>query len=740
MNNFVKKELFEVALNKVTGFEFEDFACAFMAALEGRNFIPLGGVHDGGADGLSDKELYQAESTNVFYQMTIQSDYKSKIRMTINRLKDFNRTPRVLYYVTSKVISHIDKEEDELSEELGVIIKIRDAKYIGVHINDTQATKAAYYQFLASKTEHLSKVGASTELGFSDFVKDPSVFVFLQHEMSESQGNRKLIHSITDTLILWALRDTDPDKGLFMNKEEIKEAIISSFPWANYFINNNLKNRLSSLKSKEVNGREIRWYKNDKKYCLPFETREAIKLENSVDELLAIDFMKEIKEQCNLKFSLSPKRCQVISEITKVIIQRVFERQGLMLASFISDPDSSVNEKELVISDCIEDVLIKSKIKPEDIADYRNYIEKILNDVFYHSTENQRKYLLQLSKTYVLLFTLKADPRIVDYFSSMCSKFMLFLGSDIIVKALSERYLQKEDQQCKNLLQSAALSGVKLRMSTAVLEEVYTHIRNTNYEFHNHFRTIENHITTEIARNSSKILIRAYFYARKAGLVRTWESYINQFVSYDEITNNSGREELKRYLVSEYSLTFIENEELSSYSNAKEVKELADTLVENDEKKHDVLAHNSALLVHGIYGLRIKNNESNNGSPFGYGTWWLTNQTRIQKHTAELVRKHSSKYIMRPEFLLNFLSLSPSAEQVRKTYGNIFPSNIGIQFGHRLKEDAFHAVLDKVKEWSDYEPGRVTALVSKLSDTIKSEQYNIEESWDTIKEKIEEED
>ncbi|HBY0520361.1 TPA: hypothetical protein MIO45_28495, partial [Klebsiella pneumoniae subsp. pneumoniae] len=166
-------------------------------------------------------------------------------------------------------------------------------------------------------------------------------------------------------------------------------------------------------------------------------------------------------------------------------------------------------------------------------------------------TEIQRQYLLQLSKTFVLLFTLKADPRIVDYFSSMCSKFTLFLGSDIIVKALSERYLSKEDQQCKNLLQSAAISGVKLRMATAVLEEVYTHIRNTNYEFNNHFRSIEPHINKEIARNSSKILIRAYFYAKEAGLIRSWEGFINQFVSYDAISNNLGREELKRYLISE---------------------------------------------------------------------------------------------------------------------------------------------------------------------------------------------
>jgi hypothetical protein len=74
---------------------------------------------------------------------------------------------------------------------------------------------------------------------------------------------------------------------------------------------------------------------------------------------------------------------------------------------------------------------------------------------------------------------------------------------------------------------------------------------------------------------------------------------------------------------------------------------------------------------------------------------------------------------MRPEFLLNFLSLSPSAEQVRKTYGNLFPNNLGIQFGHRLKEDVFHAVLHKVKEWADYEAGRGNCFGFKLIGHFK---------------------
>ncbi len=54
------------------------------------------------------------------------------------------------------------------------------------------------------------------------------------------------------------------------------------------------------------------------------------------------------------------------------------------------------------------------------------------------------------------MFTLQAEPRIIEYFSAMSSSFRLFLGSNILVKALSERYLDEEDQVARNLLKMAA--------------------------------------------------------------------------------------------------------------------------------------------------------------------------------------------------------------------------------------------------------------------------------------------
>jgi hypothetical protein len=121
MSKNIPPDLSEIALDKVEGFAFERFAKDFLSALEGRNFVPCGGVKDGGADG-----LYECDNERIFYQFTRQENHREKIRKTYSRLKEFKRCVTKIYYLTSRAIPHIDKEEDLLSDELGVNIKIRD--------------------------------------------------------------------------------------------------------------------------------------------------------------------------------------------------------------------------------------------------------------------------------------------------------------------------------------------------------------------------------------------------------------------------------------------------------------------------------------------------------------------------------------------------------------------------------------------------------------------------------------
>jgi len=730
----VSPELIDIALEKAEGFTFERFSNDFLSSVEGRDFVPLGGVKDGGADAFSHQELYGTTKAGLFYQITVQKNHRDKIRKTIARLIEFGRAPKILYYVTSRLIQHIDKEEELLIEETGVNIKIRDKRYICSHINDSIGTISAFKHHLERYTDYLAGVGQKSA-GAGGVADDPSIYVFLQHEVSNRLGDRKLIHSITDTLILWALRDTDPDKDRLMSRADIHGVILENFPWADSFIKAHLDQRLEKLRTKDTLGREIRWYRKKAKYCLPYETREIIKGENVQDEALRIECCDEVKLKAAEIYDGDDGEYELLSELVMKVIQQVFQRQGLLLSHFVSEGEEE--DAPLIVADCIDEIVDQSGVPADKLLEYKDAISRLLNALFYDSSPTQRKYLHYLSRTYVLLFTLKAEPRVVDYFSNMGSNFRLFVGTDVLVKALSERYVKTEDQRCRNVLKAASDCGIKLCLSSCVLDELHAHIKSTHWEFVNHFAEIEPYMKRDIVRNCGKILIRAYFYAKERGDVKGWKTYIEQFVSYCNVTCGSGREELKKYLISEYNLTFYENDELEALVDVNKVDQLAGLLIERGEKENLTLARNSSLLVHGIYGLRRRDGEANNGSPFGYNTWWLTNQKKIQRHTYDLVQEKHAKYIMRPEFVLNFLAIAPSCEQVRKTYSNVFPSTLGIELGHRLSDDVFHKVLGRVKDWKDKDPGRINTLVSDLSDKLKSDQFKVyEETVETIEEKL----
>ena len=77
--------------------------------------------------------------------------------------------------------------------------------------------------------------------------------------------------------------------------------------------------------------------------------------------------------------------------------------------------------------------------------------------------------------------------------------------------------------------------------------------------------------------------------------------------------------------------------------------------------------------------------------------------------------------MMRPEFLLNFIALSPSTAQVRETFRKIFPSLLGIRLAKRLSQEAFDELMHSVDEAVDLEEGRRQAAIADLVDRLKSD-------------------
>lgn len=726
-NDAVNPERMRIALGKVQGFQFETFVNDFFGSLLGKSFTPLGGIKDGGADGF-ERFVSEDAAAKTFIQASIRIDAEDKIRQTVARLREYGRDPRSITYVTSKPIKGSDVIEDKLTEELDVTVRIRDADYMVSHANDTIGTQAAYNHHLRYLTESLDHIGSSTVVTASKHVRDPSVFVFLSQEVERRNENadQSLVADVVDSLVMWALEDTDPEKDILMSEGEILTKILSVIPSVESLIRPRLAKRLVALSSKtRSDGRAIRRYKSKGLYCLPYSTRELLAEENQADESLRTSVEASIESRVNVirPAGLGDRGVAAAVKATMRTLQLTFEHQGL---TFVSSLQSDEPTEMVVVSESLAAALDEASINGHRRNLIGDVVFECLRGVLYESTPDEREYLHKLSRTYALLFTLNSEPKLVDFFQRMTGEFYLYVGSDQLVRALSEICLDDADKVVTNTLKMSAQAGAKLVLTEAALDEVVYHLRTCDNEFQNTFAGIEDSVTYDLSRNSPKIMVRSYMYSKlsgKKGQPKSWSAFISQFCNYGDLHRPQAFQAIRRYLQVEFSMSFKDRIELRELVDEKQLHDLTITLEEDGYKKFE-LAENDALMVLAVYGHRRKKREHSSISEFGYQTWWLTGEKRVLRHTGELVRNNSGgKYVMRPDFLLNFLTLAPAASHARESFASIFPSLLGVTLSKRMADAPFKKMLAYVKEAEAINDSRRTAKVAEYSDMLKSDLH-----------------
>ncbi|MEG3146532.1 hypothetical protein U1839_17910 [Sphingomonas sp. RT2P30] len=315
----IDQRLVAAALEAVDTANFERFAQTFYGAIQDREFIPLGGVHDGGAEGfdrgLGDPEIFVDEAATSFIQVSKQATTRQKIRQTIHRLREYGRAPKVLTYITSRTVPDIDKDEELLSCELGCKIAIRDGKYIEIYINSNMATQGAFFSYLQPSISEKYTPGNS-EIGRNVSAhSDRTLAVFLRQEVENRSSRSPMVESISDSLIIWALRETDPDKGILLGRKQIMERIEAALPAAKDFIRSVFDRRLNVLASKDApGGRQVRVYRKTGQYCLPFETRTTVAIENADDDLI------KMRVSCVFEDRLSERSIEDIDDLRGKIV------------------------------------------------------------------------------------------------------------------------------------------------------------------------------------------------------------------------------------------------------------------------------------------------------------------------------------------------------------------------------------------------------------------------------------
>lgn len=716
IKELVTETLVSYLLGVADGFRFEKVIQDLLAIRDDDQFVALGGVHDGGADGFIRSVLEEKGKPKSFVQMGKQENVRDKVRKTHTRLKEFGREVESINF-WSPLKLHVDVLEDELTNELGITIRIRDFNAVHRLINHDTRTREHFLAAFRTEIHELTAAGSKAPEG-SDFVSDPSVYVFLQFENKERFGKGGLTTPVVDALIYWSLRDTDPDSGKKLTRAQIKVHISELLPGAANELLPIVDQRLVELTSKGGGGEQrVRVYADIDSYCLPY----AMRIE------LAAASAGEVALKAAVRQSMSDRAAQagavdvpLVVDVCERAIYKHFHEQGLILAAFLEK-----RLEGLMISDQIVESELQAVVGKGKDPDTKSYSAalKVLQGIFYTPNPDESEFLHRLSRTSLLLFSLKHCPKLIQYFNKLTGQFRLLIGTDILVKALSESFLPVEHRHVTNLLKVANACGAKLCLTAPVVKELFTHLHAACLEFRNYYAEQEPYITASMAAQSDRILIRTYFYAKLLmERVSGWKSFVNMFVDYEEVISRSekGALQLQAFICKTFDLEMLSLDEITPLIKEAELTALAADLLNRNVAKNEALARNDALMVLSVYALRRSGKEVAIYDGFGLRTWWLTKETHVLGYTAELVaRSGGVPYIMRPEFLLNFLTLSPKTGEVDPAIRDLLPSHVGLQIGRHLSSAHMQRFMNEFDQWKELPPARVEVRITEAIDKLK---------------------
>lgn len=704
---------FEKAIGLIKdGFLFEQFCQSYLSQILGYEFMPVGGIKDRGIDGLSHILTLKGNDKNI-YQISIEEAYKDKIEKSIKKLIDNKINFEQFVYVTNQTIKDKDTLIDNLFKQYSKFIKIFDISWLSANVNNSQGTINVYENFIDNHFYEYQKPGRSFDL--IDLVKDPRLYVFLRQQLDENTKNDDLYNFLTDSLILYALEGTDPDKDIVKNIETLKKDIQQKIQLNNNVILPLVERRLEVLTTKP---RKVKFHSKLNGYCLPYETRLEIQNRNINDIGLYENFKKE--SISTLKKYLKNDKIQIkdLFALIEKAIHQVFYEQGLEFSDFLikGTPSESL-EKNMyeVLSKVVNDSSVISNNK-ESVKDA---LLKAVREIMYNGSMQSKEFLYKLSHTYMMLFSLQLDPKVGKFFGSMASKLNIFVCTSIIIPALSEIYLDPYNRRHWILLEGASKKGVRFLINDSIVEELISHFRMVISNYESKYSQNEEVYLDDDIRGLyiDEILIRAYFYSKKNGKVNSFKLFIDNFISYDQ---KHIRTEIIEWLKDTFKIEYVTEQSLKIEIDKNEMNMIYDELIES--KKNPQKTKHDAKTILTIYGLRAKNNETSDSSMIGYQTWWLSKDTTTKRALDKLLKvKYDARCYLRPDFLYTYISLMPNVMEIDRTYKMMFPSLLGINLSYHMPKD----VIDIVNKWiidhKEKSPARLKGILKSLTEELKSD-------------------
>ena len=419
--------------------------------------------------------------------------------------------------------------------------------------------------------------------------------------------------------------------------------------------------------------------------------------------------------------ALTADEIETSIEVAFTSIFRTYEEQGLNLAASFHSDYEIAEVKTYKIAD---EEIARLGSNTERRAFIAANVEAVLRGIFYSGTELERLYIYKIFKLFSIEFVMKGDDKIASFFKNMVSNLKLYVGTDVIIRCLSESCLKTESQSTINMLSLLNKMGATLFITEQVMDEVYTHIIAENMEYQNHYKSWFRLATIEGVSNSDRILIRAFFYSflqpeRHAVKVSDWESFLSRFGDPRWFLGNNSGEYFIAFLLKKFGLSFVPKREVDK--NLKPYQVMAFKRAILSTRESELLAENDARIALYINERRVAEGETYATNQYGYRTWWLTEEFAVVQAARRL--RYPANFVMHPQFLMNFCAASPAMRDLTENVSSFFPTNFGLRITDRVPEREVRNFLRQARAAFEADEAVAGAKIRSYANSLKGEQY-----------------
>ena len=695
----MRRERLQLALERIKPNQwhiFEEFAAQFHIG----QYPNLRTVASSSGDKGRDGEIFSPfDQTPVLLQYSVSADWRKKIMDTIKRInRNFLRANLLIYVTNQSILSAADSLKIILMKDFNIALDIHDMNWFLDRLDNDSYRQAAAERlaevivdpFLASKGVLAHSAPALTTPEYQ------AALTFLQLQWEDDTRNKGLTKLSFDALVRTILRDTGIERRI--SRSEVYRRMRDLLPNHNEM---QLQQLVDSALSR-LNKRYIRHWTKDDEFCLTHDETIRVRERLAAIEMANAELDKRILSIAPSS-NLSARERELFCSVSRLAINKfLLQRAELFASAITNDRTSSLkfDDLQVAIKEAINDEMhdIRQDRKQYFLEEIFLSVRRILVDPPPLVQSNLRAK----ADAYTILSFLGHTPDVQAAVTKMFSHGMIWLDTTIVLPLFAETLIQDGNRRFTQMVKVATASGLKLKITPGVIEEVERHMNQCLiYARNGHERW------------SGRVPFLVEAYLRSGRGVSTVASWIESFegtarpeddlAEYLEEFFDIERESLEEYVLdAAEELRHIVQEAWASAHDRRRAK---------GERELDEIAL-LRLVRHDVenYLGVVERRRDEKVSPLGYSTWWLS-LDRVagqvdQRLRDELGREAPATPLMSADFLVNYLSVGPNRARIGKEREALLPILLDVDMYDELPADLL-VEAERIRRDSDGLPEHV---------------------------------